>query len=190
MENPNQPVETRVRPWWLLFIEGIIGIMLGGILLWAPAKTKEDTWMILVIILGIYWLVSGIFTIGRLSQNRKQWGWKLFTGILSILAGGYILIYPAAAAVALPSVMVLVLGIWGVIHGSIRLLMAVQGGGWGSAVLGALMLFLGIVLIINWNTPTWGLSLLYVAAAIIFVGGFVLIFQSFRHKPVEYMYQY
>jgi uncharacterized membrane protein HdeD (DUF308 family) len=192
MEKANSPVEpkTNRRPWWLLFIEGIIGIILGSVLLWAPAKTQQDTWIILVVFLGLYWLVSGILGLARLFQNQRQLGWKMFTGILSILAGVYILIYPAASAAALPFIIVLVLGIWGVIHGLTRLTLAFRGAGWGSGVLGVLMLMLGIILIVNWTNPSWGLALLYVAAAVILIGGIVLLVISMRRQPQESSYMY
>jgi uncharacterized membrane protein HdeD (DUF308 family) len=190
MENPNSAAVKKNQPWWLLFIEGIFAIILGGILLWAPSKTQQNTWIILVVVLGFYWLVTGILSLVRLSQYHKRWGWKLFTGILSILAGVYILLYPAASAAALPSIIILVLGILGCMHGLMRVISAFDGGGWGSAVIGALLIILGIILIVNFANPAFGLTLIFIASAIIFIMGFVLIFKSFRHQPTEMLYYY
>ena len=39
--------------------------------------------------------------------------------------------YPVAAAIALPQVFLLVLGIWALIEGIILLILAFKGGGWG-----------------------------------------------------------
>jgi uncharacterized membrane protein HdeD (DUF308 family) len=181
---------TKNRPWWLLFMEGIFAIILGGILIWAPSTTQQNTWIILVIVLGLYWLVSGILSLARLFQNQKQWGLKLFTGILSILAGGYILVYPAISAAALPSIILLVLGILGCMHGLTRLVSAFSGAGWGAGIMGVLMIILGIILIVNFANPAYGIALLYGAAAAIFIMGFVLLFKSFRHQPTENLYLY
>jgi len=45
--------------------------------------------------------------------DHTAWGWKLFIGLVSIIAGGYILAYPIASALALRWIFVMVLGIWG-----------------------------------------------------------------------------
>ena len=36
-------METKQRPWWLTLIGGILAVIVGAILLWAPAKTKVET---------------------------------------------------------------------------------------------------------------------------------------------------
>jgi uncharacterized membrane protein HdeD (DUF308 family) len=190
MENKNSANITQSQPWWLLFIEGVFAVILGGVLLWAPSKTQQNTWIILVIVLGFYWLVSGILSLARLAQDQKRWGWKLFTGILSIIAGGYILVYPSASAAAFPAIILLVLGVWGCVHGITRLMAAFYGAGWGSALLGILMLIIGFILIINFANPAYGLALVYFASAAIFIMGFVLIYKAFRHNPKESMAYY
>jgi uncharacterized membrane protein HdeD (DUF308 family) len=192
MENTNHNVTKKRSPWWLLFINGIFAIILGGILLWAPAKTQQNTWILLVVVLGLYSLASGILGLVKIFQNHKQWGWRLFTSILSILAGIYILIYPAATASVLPSIILLVLGIWGCAQGVTHLISAFEGAGWLSAILGALMIIVGIILIVNFANPSYGLTLLWIAAASILVYGFVLLFKAFRHEhePYENMYLY
>ncbi len=192
MEKPKNADQTpkKRRPWWLLFIEGIIGMILGGVLLWAPAKTQQETWILLVIFLGLFWLISGVLTLARLFQNQKEWGWRLFTGILSILVGGYILVYPAATATVLPNAIVLVLGIWGIIHGITRLFWAFQGAGWGPGVLGALMLILGTIMVVNWTNPAYGLPLLYITGAMLFIGGIALLVISLRRQSQESSHLY
>ncbi len=190
MDNTNGQVEAATNPWWLLLVQGIFAIILGAILLWAPAKTQANTWIILAIVLGIYWMIDGFMGFARLVQTKKGRAWKIFTSIVSILAGGYILVYPAAAAAALPSIALLVLGIWGCMHGVIRIASAFQGAGWAAAVVGVLMIILGAILIVNFANPSYSLTLLYVAAATIFVMGFVWVYRAFRHQPTESAYVY
>ena len=174
--------ETKQRPWWLTLIAGILAVIVGAILLWSPAKTKVDTYLILVAILGIYWLVQGVFDLVSMFVDHSMWGWKLFIGIISILAGGYILAYPVAAGLLLPRVFVLVLGIWGIIYGIILLIMAFRGGGWGAGILGALAILFGIALTINYAAVGMGLSMLWAAAVIAVIGGIALIVQAFRQR--------
>jgi ABC-type nickel/cobalt efflux system permease component RcnA len=35
--------QTKQRPWWLTLISGILALIVGAILLWAPAKNKVET---------------------------------------------------------------------------------------------------------------------------------------------------
>jgi uncharacterized membrane protein HdeD (DUF308 family) len=175
-------VQTKQRPWWLTLITGIAALIVGAILLWAPAKTKVETYQVLVAMLGIYWLVVGIFDIIAIFIDHSMWGWKLFIGIVSILAGATILAYPIAAAVQLPKIFALVLGIWGMMYGIILLVMAFQGGGWGAGIMGALGIVFGIALMANYYVLGMGLSMLWSAAVFGVIGGIALIFQAFRQK--------
>ena len=90
--------------------------------------------------------------------------------------------YPIAAALALPRIMVLVLGIWGLIYGVILLIMAFRGGGWGAGILGVLGILFGVALMINYTVPGMGLAMLWVVAVLGVVGGIVLIIQAFRQR--------
>jgi uncharacterized membrane protein HdeD (DUF308 family) len=175
------PIEMQ-RPWWLTLISGILATIIGAILLWAPAKTKVDTYMLLVALLGLWWMVQGIFDIISIFIDHSMWGWKLFIGIISFAAGFYIVSYPIASAVSLPKIFVLVLGIWGLMYGVILLIMAFQGGGWGAGILGVLGIIFGISLMANYMAPGMGLAMLWTAAVFAFVGGIVMIFQAFRQR--------
>ncbi len=175
-------VQTQQRPWWLTLIAGILAVIVGGILLWAPAKTKIDTYLILVAILGIYWLVEGILDIVSIFIDHSMWGWKLFIGIISIAAGGYILMYPLASAVALPQIFALILGIWGVVYGITLLFMAFRGGGWGAGIMGVLGIIFGIALMSSYMMPGTGLAMLWSAAVLGVVGGIFMIVQAFRQR--------
>lgn len=175
-------LETRQRPWGFLLIEGILLIIIGAILLWAPAKTKVETYQILVALLGIYWIVSGVLDLVHMFTDHTGWGWKLFMGLISILAGFYIVTYPIAAAVALPKVFVLILGIWGLMQGTVALVLAFRGGGWGLGILGVIGIVFGIILIVNYTAPGMGLVMLWVAAVWAFIGGFFVIYRAFQQR--------
>jgi uncharacterized membrane protein HdeD (DUF308 family) len=175
-------VQTKQRPWWLTLMNGILALIIGAVLLWAPAKTKVETYQLLVFFLGFFWLFEGILDIVLIFVDHSMWGWKLFIGIISILAGGVILMYPVAAALALPKIFVLVLGIWGLMYGIILLVMAFRGGGWGAAILGILGIIFGIILIVNYTAPGMGLTMIWTAAIFGVIGGVIMIFQAFRAR--------
>lgn len=174
--------QTKQRPWWMTLITGILALTIGAILLWAPAKTKVETYQLLIFFIGLFWVIEGIVDIISLFVDHSMWGWKLFIGIVSIIAGSYILMYPVAAGIALPKIFVLVLGIWGLMYGVILLVMAFRGGGWGAGILGALGIAFGFALMVNYMAPGMGLAMLWTAAVFGVIGGIVMIIQAFRQR--------
>ena len=175
-------METEQRPWWMLLVAGILAVIVGAVLLFSPAKTAANAWLLLTVLLGIYWLIMGILEIVHMFQDHTAWGWKLFIGVISILAGLLILMYPAAAAVVLPRIFTLVLGIWGLIYGIVLIIMAFQGGGGGAGILGVLGIILGVALIANWTSPGIGLAFIWATAVLLLIGGVILIVRAFQQR--------
>jgi uncharacterized membrane protein HdeD (DUF308 family) len=175
-------VQTKQRPWWLTLIMGILAFVVGAILLWSPAKTKVETYQLLIAVLGLYWLICGIIDIVSMFTDHTAWGWKLFMGIVSIIAGGTILMYPIAAGVALPRIFVLILGLWGLFEGIILLIMAFRGGGWGAGILGVVAIIFGLILMGEYGSLGSGLVMIWVAAIWGLIGGVIMVIQAFRQR--------
>ena len=171
-------LETKQTPWWLILLGGILSIVLGILLLTIPVKTVLS----LVFVLGFYWILTGIFTLVGMFIDHTAWGWKLFSGLLSIIAGIVVLRYPLMSAVAIPKIIILFLGIQGLIVGITMLIMAFKGGGWGSGILGVLSIIFGVILIANWSNLASVAALVWVVAIFLIIGGIVELFQSFRQK--------
>ena len=178
-------METPKHPWWLTLIQGVLAFIIGAVLLWSPAKDKADTWLVLVNLLGIYWLILGVMDIVRIFQDSTGWGWKLFMGIVSIAAGGYILMYPIASALALPRIFVLVLGIWGLIYGLMLVFLGFRGAGWGAIILGGLGAIFGLVLMLNYTDVGMGLAMIWSAAVAGLIGGIILVVRSFQERSAQ-----
>ena len=172
------------RPWWLTLIGGILAFGIGTVLLWSPAKTKIEAWQLLVVTLGVYWLIAGILDIVSIFIDHTAWGWKLFMGVISILAGGYILVYPTASALALPRIFALVLGIWGFVYGIMLFILAFRGGGWAAAILGVLGAIFGLILILNYSTPGMGLTLIWLTGVVALVGGTVAFIRAIQERTM------
>ncbi len=177
-------LETKQRPWWLTLIAGVTALIVGAVLLWGSTATQVETWLLLVQLLGVYWLVIGIMDLVSMFVDHTAWGWKLVMGVISIVAGGYILMYPVASALALPRIFVLVLGFWALFQGIIMLAMAFKGGGWGAGILGVLGIIFGIVLMANYSVPGMGLSMLWVGAVAGIIGGGVMIVRAFQQRSL------
>lgn len=163
-------------PWWLVLIEGIALVILGILLVIKPGMAS----LIFVQFLGVYWLIAGIFRIISIFLDRSMWGWKLFAGILGILAGIFVLQYPVWSPVVILSTMVIILGIQGIIYGGIGLFQAFKGAGWGAGILGAVSIAFGIYLLANIGAAT--LALPWVMGILAIVGGVAAIVMAFRLK--------
>jgi uncharacterized membrane protein HdeD (DUF308 family) len=170
--------ETKQMPWWLILIGGILTVIIGIFLLTSPVKTT----VALVWALGLYWVISGIFTLIGMFLDHTAWGWKLFIGILSIIAGIWVVRHPIVSAATIPMLLILLLGIQGIITGVISLILAFRGGGWGAGILGAISIVFGIILVLNWTSPGLALTLVWVVGIFAVVGGIVQIVQAFRQR--------
>ena len=96
-------------------------------MLWGTVETRVQAYVFLVKALGLYWLIWGVLELVYMFIDHTAWGWKLFIGVVSIIAGGSILMYLVAAALALPQIFLLVLGIWVLMEGVILLILALEG---------------------------------------------------------------
>jgi uncharacterized membrane protein HdeD (DUF308 family) len=171
--------EGRLVPWWVVLIQGIAALIIGMLLIFSPARTT----VVLVYFFGWWWLISGIFELGSLFVDRTAWGWKLFTGILSILAGAYIIAAPLIGAVIVVGVATLLLGINGMIIGVIDIVKAFQGAGWGKGALGVLSFIIGAVIAFNWTT--FMVALPWVWGIFAVAGGIAAIVMSFQLRKAE-----
>jgi len=170
------PANESGIPWWLVLLQGIAAIVIGFFLLTSPGKTT----VILVDFLGIYWLISGIFSIISIFIDHTAWGWKLFSGILGIIAGILIVQHPLWSAILVPTTLVIIFGIMGLIIGVISLIQAFQGGGWGIGILGALSIVFGLILL--FNAVIGALALPWVLGIFGIIGGIAAIFMAFRMR--------
>jgi uncharacterized membrane protein HdeD (DUF308 family) len=168
--------EGEMVPWWLILIEGIALILLGILLLLRPGMTS----LIFIQFLGIYWLVGGIFKIVSIFLDRSLWGWKLFAGVLGIIAGIIVIQHPIWSPVIVGSTLVILLGIQGIIYGGVGVFQAFKGAGWGAGILGAISILFGIYLLANIGSAT--LVLPWVVGVLALVGGVAAIVMAFRVK--------
>jgi uncharacterized membrane protein HdeD (DUF308 family) len=76
----------------------------------------------LALLLGIFWIVNGaVETFAALShRGMRGRGWTIFMGLLSILAGVVVLVYPAISLATLA----VVLGFWLLVYGAMEIVLA------------------------------------------------------------------
>jgi uncharacterized membrane protein HdeD (DUF308 family) len=175
-ETMQQDAKAVGFPWWLVLLEGIAAVILGLLLFSNPRATM----LVLVQVLGIYWLIKGVFAIVSIFIDSSMWGWKLFVGVLGIIAGILVLQNPIWSSVLVPTVLVIILGIQGIIIGVVNLVQAFQGAGWGAGILGVLSILLGLVLLTNAFIASFALA--SVLGIFMVIGGIAAVVMAFRLK--------
>lgn len=137
-----QPQKSNI--WWLFLLQGIAGIILGLMLVTAPGETT----VALVAFLGFYWLIMGILALVRVFVDRSvPWIWSLLIGIIGILAGLSVIKHPLLAAIGVPTAIVIILGVQGLVMGVLEFIGAFTGGGIGSFIVGAIYAVVGLLLL-------------------------------------------
>ncbi|MEM7134389.1 MAG: DUF308 domain-containing protein [Chloroflexota bacterium] len=96
-------------------IRGIL-LVIFGILMFAQ---PDATLLSLLWFMGIYWIVDGVFSLieGVRGHPEKSRIWMFISGIVSILAGGFILGNPFVAGLISGSFLVYLIGFTVIISG-------------------------------------------------------------------------
>ena len=162
------------QPWWVVLLEGILALVIGGLLLLAPERTVT----VLIYFLGIFFVIAGIIEIISIFVDRSRWGLKLVIGLLGIIAGMLVLRHPLWSTALAATTLIVILGVYGLFIGASMLVRAFRGEGWGVGMLGAVTILLGIFLLAN---ILLGAQLVVVLSGItLVVGGIAMIVMSFR----------
>src|SRR5260221_12236408 len=114
------------RNWWLLALRGVFAIIFGLIALFAPGIAL----LAFIYVFAAYALIDGIVAVFTAIQERgslSRWGWVLFEGILSIIAGIVAFVYPGLTAL----VLLYLVAIWAIVTGILELVaaFAIRGAG-------------------------------------------------------------
>jgi len=166
-------------PWWLVLIWGILAVIIGIALVATPLVTI----FYLILILGIYWFIGGIFTLISLISDRSNLGWKIFLGIISIIAGIAIITYPLYSSVIVLAVMVICVGFFGILIGITKLFEAAKNRDAGAGVLGILSIIFGMILLIYPYAAA--IILPWIIGIIALIAGISAIIVSFKVKKAQ-----
>ena len=165
--------------WWVFLLQGLAGILLGVMLITAPGATL----VVLSTFLGFYWLITGVLALVRVFADRSvPWLWSLLVGIVGILAGIFVVRHPLLAALTVPTALVIILGVQGLVMGVLEIIGGCKGGGLGSFVLGVINVLVGLLLL---GSPVAAaLAVPVVFGVLLLVQGVGLIIWAFRVRGV------
>ena len=149
-ENLMSKAARAVKHWWLLLISGLLCIVAGILVFIFPM----ESYMTLSILFGILMLIVGAaqLVIASTSGNYLAMrGYVIAGGILDLLLGIFLCLYPAVTVVLLP----IMLGIWMMYHSFMIIAFGgdletfkIGGSAWVT-VGGILLLLLSILILVN-----------------------------------------
>ncbi|MDH6180882.1 uncharacterized membrane protein HdeD (DUF308 family) [Microbacteriaceae bacterium SG_E_30_P1] len=149
-------VQLSAGPWWWVLIRGILAIAFGVLALIWPASA----FLAIAIVFGAYALVDGITEIihaVRIRNTAPRWGWLLFAGIVSVLAGLAALILPGLAGLVGGLFLLWTIVFYNIAHGVMVIGSASGAVGKGktwAVIAGVASILFGIALgILIWVVP-------------------------------------
>lgn len=178
----NVAVQAIRRNWWLLALRGVFAIIFGLIALFAPRIAL----FAFIIVFGVYAIIDGIAAVVIAIQERgslSRWGWVLFEGIISILAGVVAFVYPGLTALAL----LFIVAIYAILTGILEIVAAFVIRGfaareWALGIAGVLSIIFGIILFIR---PGAGLlTILWLVGIYAIVFGILFIVRAFQMRSL------
>ena len=172
-------LEVSQAPWWSILLEGIIAVVIGIFLLYEPIATT----ILLIQLLAIFWLAEGIVAVIGALIFTKDGKWKLLSGILSIIAGVVILMYPIISPYIVLKFLVIFIGVLAIVNGVVVLASVLKGGGWGMGVLGILSIVLGLLLLTN--SLVGFLVLPWVFGFFLIIGGIGTVIWGMKMRTVQ-----
>lgn len=174
-----------VRRWWLGLILGVLLIVAGIVVFCNPV----ESYMALSVMFGVLMLLSGLSELVVSLGSRNYFmmrGYSIVGGILDLLLGIFLCVYPQVTLVVLP----VVIGIWLLYHsfmiigfGGDLSAFRLPGSGW-TIFGGVMMLVLGLLMVIM--PLTVGVAALaFVTGCAMIVAGAVAIALSLKLRQLH-----
>ena len=174
-----------VRRWWLGLILGVLLVVAGIVVFCNPV----ESYMALSVMFGVLMLLSGLSELVVSLGSRNYFmmrGYSIVGGILDLMLGIFLCVYPQVTLVVLP----VVIGIWLLYHsfmiigfGGDLSAFRLPGSGW-TIFGGVMMLVLGLLMVIM--PLTVGVAALaFVTGCAMIVAGAVAIALSLKLRQLH-----
>ena len=169
------------RNWWATVLRGLLAFGVG-ILAWTR---PEIFWASLVLVFAVYAIVDGLFAIvAAIKGETRERVLHLLEGVLGIVVGLIVFLYPDQAGTAI----VLVIGLWAAATGIVEIVSAIRlrqeiEDEWLLGLGGVLSVILGVILIVR---PQFGqVATTYVLGTYGLVFGIVLVVLGLRLRRLK-----
>ena len=184
-ENLTKGAARAIKHWWVLAVAGILCILLGIVVFAFPLQS----YVTLAILFGVLLLIVGAAKLISASTSANFFmmrGYVIVSGVLDLLIGIFLCIYPGVTLVALPIMM----GFW-MMYNSFVLIgfsgdfetFGIPGSGW---VIGGGILLLILSILVLVNPFGAGIATVVVLAGVgLIVFGILLISLAMKLKEIH-----
>jgi len=177
-------IRSDVKNWWWYLVTGIIFIIAGICIFAKPA----DGYVSLSILFSVVILSSGFSQIFFSLSNSgilRGWGWIMVSGILDVVIGTYLLMYPLVTMATLPYFV----GFWLVFRsfylmGASFDLKDLRAEGWGWLLFGGFVV-LALGLLVVYYPAAGAVGIIAVSGSAFIVGGFLNIYLAFQLRSLK-----
>jgi uncharacterized membrane protein HdeD (DUF308 family) len=112
-------MRQQMERWWLLVLEGVAGIILGVLTFTSPGTTA----LVLLSFVAVWSIITGVIEVATAVQLRKvitnEW-LLIASGVVSLLFGILLIVYPGPGALSL----IWVIGLYALIFGILTLILS------------------------------------------------------------------
>ena len=169
------------KTWWVWALRGVAAIIFGLLALFYPGATLTS----LVYVFGAYALVDGAIAVYHAVTNRgTNWGWELFEGLVSIVAGFAAFALPFLAFLTL----LFIMAFWAIASGIAQMVMAwrlrasIDNEIW-LGLAGLLSVVFGVLVFFN---PLAGsLATIWMIGAYSISFGIMFLFLAMRYRGLD-----
>ena len=173
-ENINHQVRFTKLAWWMVFLRGLLALVLGVFLLIEPVKTVEA----FVWVYGAFMVADGIIAVAYgmgIFGRPNHRGAPIARGLLAIVAGVIVMVWPNLTAVAV----FYLVAIWAIIAGIVEIIEAFSlrddkySRWYFDLASGLVYLLLGVLMI---GAPTTSVvALLWMIALMLVISGSLML---------------
>src|SRR5215813_5782973 len=169
--------------WWAIALRGFAAVLFGISAFMWPGITLR----VLAPLFGAYAMINGVFAvIEAFSRDvrRERWRPLLFEGVVSIVVGAMILIWPGLTAMGL----LYLIAFWAIMTGVFEIITAIRlrheiSGEWVMALIAILSMAFGFLLV---AFPAQGaLSVILMIRAFVFAIGALMISLAFKLRSLR-----
>jgi|SRR5262245_12629440 len=169
--------------WWAIALRGFAAVLFGI----AAFMWPHITLWVLAPLFGVYAMINGIFAVIEASGrdvSRERWWALLFEGVVSIVVGAMILIWPGLTAMGA----LLLIAFWAIMTGVFEFITAVRlrdeiRGEWLLALIAVLSMAFGLLLLAF--PATGAFSAILMIRAFVFAIGALMIALAFKLRSLR-----
>lgn len=161
---------------YAFLLGGVTALIFGIVLL----IRQDEALALLMVVLGLFWLIQGIFMVFAVFVDSEDAGWKLAVGLLGIIAGILVLLNPGEATDLFKGVIGVILGIIGILVGISAIVGSFRGGGFGALIFGIVSGLIGLLILFNAQFSSTVLVTLF--GVLLVIDGVAGIYMAIKYK--------